>query len=245
MLIDWRTVAAQLINFLLLVWLLNKFLFKPILAIVQERDKKVREELESAARQQEEARLEQKTLTQEKETFHRERNTLFKNAIAEAEQEKEKLLNDARKEYTSLREALHTHVEEDKNRLFSELRGSIEDEAFGLARTALQNLSSASLEGQMVVRFAEKACQMDKKAKEQLLFDLARSSYAVTFKTAFELPSESRHRLETAFRELFGHPIACAYEQDPSLIGGIEMITSGHTVSWSLASSLFSIREAV
>jgi F-type H+-transporting ATPase subunit b len=245
MLIDWRTVAAQLINFLLLVWLLNRFLFKPTLAIVQERDEKVRSELEGAERQQEEARLERESLAQEKEAFHREKNTLLKNAIAEAEREKEKLLHDAREEYTSLRETLHTHVEEDKKRLFSEARNSIEDEAFGLAGTVLKNLTSASLEEQMVVRFVEKARQMEEQSKEQLLFDLARSSYAVTFKTAFELPEASRHLLENAFRDLFGHPLSCAFERDPSLIGGIEMVTSGHTVSWSLASSLFTIEEAV
>ena len=245
MLIDWRTVAAELINFLLLVWLLNRFLFKPTLAVVKERDEKVRAELEGATRQKEEALLAREVLSSEKEAFDKERNTLLKNAISEAQQEKERLLQEAHNEYTSLRETLHAHVEEDKKRLFSELKGSIEDEAFSLAKTALQSLSSSSLEEQMVALFAQKARQMEADAKQKLIFDVRHSSYAVTFRTAFELSADSRSLLVNTFQEIFGHSLICSFEQDPALIGGIEMVTAGYTVSWSLASSLFAIREAV
>jgi F-type H+-transporting ATPase subunit b len=245
MLIDWRTVAAELINFLLLVWLLNRFLFKPTMAVVKERDEKVRSELEGAARQQEEARVERGVLALEKDALAKEKNTLLKSAISEAQQEKERLLRDAHNEYTSLRETLHSHVEEDKKRLFSELRESIENEAFHLARTTLKSVSSASLEEQMIAQFAQKARQMDADAKQKLLFDLTHSLYAVTFKTAFEVPSLSRTLLEDTFKDFFGHPVICTFEQDPSLIGGVEMVTSGHTLSWNLSSSLLSIREAV
>ena len=245
MLIDWRTVAAELINFLLLVWLLNRFLFKPTLAVVKERDEKVRGELEGAARQKEEARLEREALFLEKDAFDREKNTLLKNAISEAQSEKERLLKDAHNEYTSLRETLLAHVEEEKKRLFSELKGAIEDEAFHLAKTTLQSLSSSSLEEQMVALFVHKARQMDSDALQKLIFDISHSSYAVTFKTAFELFPASRSLLENTFQEIFGHSLVCSFEQDPALIGGIEMVTSGYSVSWSLASSLFAIREAV
>lgn len=245
MLIDWRTVAAEIINFLLLVWLLNRFLFKPTLAVVKERDEKVRAELEGAARQKEEAKLEREVLSLEKDTFEKERNTLLKNAIADAQQEKEKLLRMAHEEYTSLRETLHAHIEEEKKRLFSELKGSIEDEAFHLAQTTLQSLTSTSLEEQMIALFAQKARQIDPETKQKLFFDISHSSYAVTVKTAFEMPSNARTLLESAFQEIFGHRLVCSFEQDPSLIGGIELITAGYTVRWSLAASLLSIREAV
>ena len=41
MLIDWFTVAAQAVNFLLLVWLLKRFLHKPVLAAIDEREKRI------------------------------------------------------------------------------------------------------------------------------------------------------------------------------------------------------------
>ena len=45
MLIDWFTVAAQAVNFLILVWLLKRFLYKPVLAAIDEREKRIATQL--------------------------------------------------------------------------------------------------------------------------------------------------------------------------------------------------------
>ena len=37
MLIDWFTVGAQALNFIILVWLLKRFLYKPILDAIDAR----------------------------------------------------------------------------------------------------------------------------------------------------------------------------------------------------------------
>ena len=48
MLIDWFTVIAQIINFIVLVWLLKRFLFKPVLKAVEERQTKVSQQISEA-----------------------------------------------------------------------------------------------------------------------------------------------------------------------------------------------------
>ena len=245
MLIDWRTVAAQFINFLLLVLLLSRYFFKPTLALMKERNEKIRKELEEAARLQESSRQERGAVAEEQKEFATKKSSLFKTAIIEARQEKDRLLRGAQEEYGVLRTKLHAHAEEDKRRVFSELKESIETEAFALAKTALENLSSASLEEQMVEKFAAAIGQMTHEDRKRLLFDLSHSSYAITFRTAYELPERLRLVLEKVVRGLFDHQLACTFEKDASLISGVEMLTSGHTVGWSLFSSLLSIREAV
>ena len=49
MLIDWFTVGAQLLNFLILVWLLKRFLYKPILGAIDIRERRIAAELADAA----------------------------------------------------------------------------------------------------------------------------------------------------------------------------------------------------
>jgi len=49
MLIDWFTVGAQALNFIILVWLLKRFLYKPILGAVDAREKRIAAELADAA----------------------------------------------------------------------------------------------------------------------------------------------------------------------------------------------------
>ena len=48
MLIDWFTVGAQALNFLILVWLLKHFLYKPILNAIDAREKRIAAELADA-----------------------------------------------------------------------------------------------------------------------------------------------------------------------------------------------------
>jgi F-type H+-transporting ATPase subunit b len=56
MLIDWFTVGAQAINFIILVWLLKRFLYKPILDAVDAREKRVATELADADAKKAEAK---------------------------------------------------------------------------------------------------------------------------------------------------------------------------------------------
>ncbi|HEY4789048.1 MAG TPA: hypothetical protein VIH57_23530, partial [Bacteroidales bacterium] len=67
MLIDWFTVAAQLINFLVLVWLLKRFLYKPVLKAIDEREKRIVMQLQEAENKKAEA-------DREREEFQRKNN---------------------------------------------------------------------------------------------------------------------------------------------------------------------------
>ncbi len=58
MLIDWFTVAAQVINFLVLVWLLKRFLYQPIIDAIDAREKRIAAELADADAKKAEARQE-------------------------------------------------------------------------------------------------------------------------------------------------------------------------------------------
>jgi len=49
MLIDWFTVVAQVVNFLILVWLLKRFLYRPILNAIDAREKRIATKLADAA----------------------------------------------------------------------------------------------------------------------------------------------------------------------------------------------------
>ena len=56
MLIDWFTVAAQALNFVILVWLMKRFLYQPILHAIDEREKLIASELANADKKKAEAK---------------------------------------------------------------------------------------------------------------------------------------------------------------------------------------------
>jgi F-type H+-transporting ATPase subunit b len=229
--IDWLTFFAQLFNFVLLVWLLNRYLFKPILKVVEERSLKIRNEIEKAAMREEDALKEKKLLAEEREEFEKERARLLSQAVAEAQREKERLITSAK--------------EKERERACSELRKNIEDEIIGLTRKALEEVAHSSLEAQIAEVFIQKMGTMDAETRKALLADTARGSHAVSVKSAFDLPSSVRMYLEKNLREILGHEITCTFEKNPSVMCGIEMVTANRKVEWNFSQYLSSFRTTL
>ncbi|MFP4072257.1 MAG: hypothetical protein ACLFTB_09415, partial [Desulfovibrionales bacterium] len=80
MLIDWVTVGAQIVNFLILVWLLKKFLYGPIIRAMQKREEGIRQEMEQARQSREEAEQRAQKLEQERKELDRSREELMREA---------------------------------------------------------------------------------------------------------------------------------------------------------------------
>ena len=97
MLIDWFTVGAQALNFLILVWLMKRFLYKPILDAIDAREKRIAGELADAAAKKAEARKERDEFQHKNEEFDQQRAALLSKATDEAKAERLRLLDEARK----------------------------------------------------------------------------------------------------------------------------------------------------
>src|SRR5665648_272520 len=93
MLIDWFTVFAQALNFLILVWLMKRFLYKPILHAIDAREKRISAELADADAKKADAKKESDEFKRKNEEFDRERTALFSKATDEAQAERERLFD--------------------------------------------------------------------------------------------------------------------------------------------------------
>ena len=96
MLIDWFTVAAQVINFLILAWLLKRFLYKPILRAIDAREQRISSALADADAKSAEAEKERDEFRQKNATFDQQRAALLSKATDEAASARQRLLDEAR-----------------------------------------------------------------------------------------------------------------------------------------------------
>ena len=103
MLIDWFTVIAQVVNFLILVWLLKRFLYKPILLAIDTREKGIAAQIAQAASKQSEAQKEHDDFQHKSAEFDQQRSALLSKAVDEAKAERQRLLDEARKELDAMR----------------------------------------------------------------------------------------------------------------------------------------------
>ena len=119
MLIDWFTVAAQALNFLILVWLMKRFLYKPILNAIDEREKRIAAELANADAKKAEAQKEHDEFQHKNTEFDQQRAALLSKATGEAQAERQRLLDEARKAADALSVETAGNVEKRRAELTS------------------------------------------------------------------------------------------------------------------------------
>jgi len=245
MLIDWFTVGAQALNFLILVWLLKRFLYRPILNAVDAREKLIAGKLADAAAKEAEAQKERDAFQQRNEAFDRQRDELMAKATAAANAERQRLLDDARKAADALSAKRHEALSSDAHSLRQALRRRTQQEVFAIARKALTDLSATSLEERMGEVFTARVRALEGKAKESLAQALAAAAEPALVRSAFDLPAAQRAALQEALNETFSRDVPLRFETAPALISGIELITNGQKVAWSIADYLTSLEKGV
>src|ERR1039458_5091039 len=146
MLIDWFTVGAQALNFLILVWLLKRFLYKPILRALDAREKRIATELADAAAKKAEAQKERDEFQHKNEDFDRERAALLSKAADEAKAERQRLLDEARKAADAFSAKRQETLRNEAHNLNQAISRRAQKEVFAIARKALTDLATTSLE---------------------------------------------------------------------------------------------------
>jgi F-type H+-transporting ATPase subunit b len=245
MLIDWFTVGAQALNFIILVWLLKRFLYKPILNAVDAREKRIAAELADASAKKSEAQKERDEFQHKNEAFDQQRAALLSKATDEAKAECQRLLDDARKAADVLSAKRQEALRSDAHNLNQAIRRRTQEEVFAIARKALTDLATTSLEDRIGEVFMRRLHTMDGKARESLANALKTTSEPAVIRSAFDLPAAQRAAIQNALNETFSAEVKVRFETAPDVISGIELIANGQKVAWSIADYLAALDKGV
>src|ERR1700722_18257740 len=205
--IDWFTVVAQAINFLILVWLLKRFLYKPILNAIEERDRGIAAQLAQAEAKKAEAQKEQSDFHHKNEIFDQERAALLKKATDEAKAERQRLLDEARKDADALRAKRQEALRNEQRNLSQEITRWTQKEVIAISRKTLVDLAATSLEERMGAVFVQRLRALTGAAKEQMTAALKASTDGARVRSAFELPAEQHAAIQSALSETFSADI--------------------------------------
>ena len=245
MLIDWFTVGAQALNFLILVWLMRRFLYKPILHAIDEREKRIAAELSNADAKKAEAEKEHDEFQNKNAEFDQQRAALMSKATDEAQAERQRLLDEARKAADALSAKRQETLRNDAHNLNQAISRRAQKEVFAIARKALTDLATTSLEDRMGEVFMRRLHTMDGKAKESIANALKTTSEAAVICSAFDLPAAQRAAIQNALNETFSADVHVRFETAPDVISGIELIANGQKVAWSIADYLAALDKGV
>jgi F-type H+-transporting ATPase subunit b len=245
MLIDWFTVAAQALNFLILVWLLKRFLYKPILRAMDAREQRIAAQLREAEAQKAEARKEGEELRAAREEFERTKQARFKEVTDEVNTLRQQSTEKARVEVENLRAKWREAVRSDEKTLLRDLADRVQRETFAIAGKILDDLAGKKIEQQVVDVFLHRLHSLGDSEKKQMATLIGGSRSPVLVRSAFDLPVPARAEIEKTVRAEFATDNRVEFENAAELIGGIELIGNGHKISWSVGDYLSSLEESV
>jgi F-type H+-transporting ATPase subunit b len=245
MLADWFTIVAQALNFLILVWLMKRFLYKPVLNAIDEREKRIATELANADAKKAEAQKEHDEFQRKNTEFDQQRATLLAKATGEAQAERQRLLDEARKAAVDLSSKRQEALRTEEQNLHQAIRRRTQQEVFAIARKALTDLATVSLEERLGEVFTRRLREMNGKLKQGLAEALKTASDPAVVRSAFDLPAEQRAAIQNALNETFSAEVRVRFETAPDLVSGIELTTNGQKVGWSIADYLASLEKGV
>lgn len=231
--IDWLTVAAQIVNFLVLVWLLKHFLYGPVTSAMARREQRISERLESAREREDAAERERERLHQRMERLEDRRDAVLEQAREEADGEKQRLLEAARAEVEDKREQWRAQLRDEQADFRKQLRRQTAEGFAALARKALSDLADVRLEDRLVETLGARLAGLDEDEREHF-----RGADELVVSTGFALDDDRRGRLIELVQEHLGDDTEPGFEQDPELVCGIALTAGGRRFAWSLADYL-------
>lgn len=238
--IDWWTLALQTANVLILIWLLGRFLFRPIADIVARRQDEANKLLADAAAVQRQADETRADVEHERANIAAERDKVIADAHMAAQAERIALLARTSDEIAKLRDQAGAVISRDRIAMEKTLVDRTRELSVEIARRLLGRVSP----GVAADAFLAGLCQQVQalSPRERTAFTPGENG-SIEILTAAPLSAEETERIRSAIAEAFGGKPALVFRSDPAVIAGIELHSRHAVMRSSWRGDLERIRE--
>ena len=237
--INWFTVIAQIINFLILVAVLKRFLYKPILLAIDEREKKVRSQIANAEQIEAEAKQIKNEFQLKSDQLTQTKTQLLQQVYSQAELEKQQLENEARAQLLEHQTKWKAAFAEDQRKLLHASEVQIVSQVIKTSELLLTTLAEQTLEEQMIKQFLHRMVQLPEVEKAKLFEAASRlPDSKINITTSFTVSTLQQKAIALAIEQFLAQKIEVNYNTDTSLISGIICIINGYKLEWSIAEAL-------
>lgn len=243
--LDWFTLVAQIINFLVLVALLRKLFYRRLIDAMDAREANISGRLEEAAHQRATAEQEAESFRTRNRAFDAQREQMLAQAGEEAEARRQQLLEDARLEAERAQAKWLEALQRERSGLLQDFRARLGQGVFTLASRALAELADTELEDQIVKAFVERVRTLDPAERAKIVTAARGSEQPIEVRTAFPLRAETQEALSRSLRQHLDDTIAVRFTTAPDLICGIELRAHSHHLAWNLDAYLADLETRV
>lgn len=243
--IDWLTVAAQLVNFLVLIWLLKRFLYGPITGAMARREERIAERLSDARRARQGAEAEAEALRDRQRALDEAREAELARAREEAEALRVRLEQDLRAEAEQKRAAWLDHLKEDRAEIVLQIQKRMAAHVGDTVRRILSDFADADLADQIATEFTNRLAMLGEEDRLRLETAAVKMHEPALVESGLELPSAARGRITRAIHEHVLDGIEVDYRAVGDVLFGIRLTLGHQTLEWSAGRYLDRIETLV
>lgn len=244
--INWFTFAAQIVNFLVLVWILKRLLYQPVVRAMQQREQTIAARLQSAHDEHTRAMDLQADYAARLHQLMKDREAAMAAATAEVQAWKQSQVHLARHEVDVIRGNWFRLLEREKNSIISEMQHNAAEHVLQISRVVLAQLAGRELEQSMVDAFLSQWSALDAEHLQSIRSALTDHDRTIVVQSGFPLqPGQQQQIAESVHAVLNEHDASLSTEfvVNPDLICGIELLAGSHKVAWSARESLEVLNE--
>ena len=207
------TIVFQIINFLILLFILTRFLYQPVQRLMEQRQKAITAQLNEAMRREAEAIAERERLTQQVEEARADSERVHTELRAAAAAEREQLLEAARAQAARLQEASEREIREREQIALASTAAHVRATAAALAATMIRAAAGPMVHQALV---------------ERLIADGLANGTATDSALTVELAYPADTDMQQRFSRLTGGKLT--FRDNPDLVAGARILTSQQVV---------------
>lgn len=132
------TYFSQIASFLILVWILKKFAWKPLMNMMEKRRQFIEDNLANAEHERKEAERIRLEYQGEMLKARQDAQVIIEKATKNSEERAAEILVEARKETEKMKQAALADIERERDRAISDVRAQVVDMSIAVAEKIIQ-----------------------------------------------------------------------------------------------------------
>lgn len=232
--LNGSTFILEIINFLVLVWILKRFLYKPVLEVIEQRRAAIQKEREETARLQADAEQRQQQFQNRLDDWNRERQQLREKLMQELENERSVKLQALRDELQTMREKQQTAEDSRLAELRLRVETTAQQQAAQFASRLLRLGAGQDTEARLLTLLVDELDQLPAQRRAALANNHEPTPDVIEVQSAYPLSAGQRSQLEKVLSKLTTRSLPVHYHEDPELIAGLNIVLG----AWVLAANL-------
>ena len=240
--ISWFEIIAQIINFFLILFILQKLLYKPVLKAMAQRQERIeKSQLEADAKMKDATAL-MAEYDEKMTNIQKEKREILEEARTQAQEKKESLIEDYKQEAESKRHVYLKEVEDEMESFTLHLRKNLGESAVKIASRILEAISSKELEGEVFNTFILDLKNLNRNIPDAE--DLKEEEHA-QIRSFRPLSQYEKKTVEEVLKEQLKNVKEIRYETDAELVLGYELSLETYTLHTNIKNYLDEIEKDI